>query len=82
MTAFIIPAAARSGLGELGAEFTVLLSASGTPPETHVGCNWIGCPPDVLQQLGAVPSNVSGPDWHTLCNELDLVRIDPDQVTG
>lgn len=75
MTAFAVERAAQAQAEAIaGAEFGVQLGADGL--WTHVGCNWVNCPEEIVQKLAAIAGIRVGADFWELCDGLGISPID------
>lgn len=76
MTAIIVTAEALPDAEAIaGEQWTVPLSGAGDGPVTHMGCNWIGCPPEIEAALEHVNGAVMGLDFWGLYSDLGLSVI-------
>ncbi len=81
MTAIIVTTQALAEAEAVaGAQWTVRLSPTGAEPSTHIGCNWVAAPQGILDALASIEGIAMGDDFLTLCDELGLSRIIPDEV--
>ncbi|MDD8022672.1 MAG: hypothetical protein PHX82_06140 [Paracoccaceae bacterium] len=73
MTAIIVTTQALTAAEAVaGAQWTVRLSPMGAEPATHIGCNWVAAPPDILDALARIEGGSIGSEFTALCAELGL----------
>lgn len=76
MTAIIVTAEALPDAEAIaGEQLTVQLSDTGLDPVTHMGCNWIGCPPEIEAALEEIDGVLMADDFWRLCSDLGLSVI-------
>ena len=61
-----------------GAQWTVPLSATGAEPATHMGCNWVNAPQDILDALTPIEGVSIGDNFWALCATLGVQIINLD----
>ncbi|TNE67225.1 MAG: hypothetical protein EP336_08325 [Rhodobacteraceae bacterium] len=67
MTAILVTQTALSETeAAVGLQFNVRLSANGQEPASHLGCNWAGCPTEVVETLMVLEGVVIAEHWQEL----------------
>jgi len=66
----------------IGSPFTVPLSADGSEPASHWGCNWENCPATVLEALAGVIGCTIAESWPAglEVTGLAVIRARPDEL--
>ncbi len=81
MTAIIATQAALPAAEAVaGQAWSVPLSAMGAEPATHMGCNWVNAPHDILDDLAPIDGVSMGDNFWDLCAMLGLSRIMSGEV--
>lgn len=75
MTAIIVELRVLSEAEAIaGPEFSVPLGRVGVA--THAGCNWVGCPAEIVMALESLDGVSVGTDFWGLCEALEIARIE------